>query len=135
MDCIFCKIIVNEIPSNKIYEDDDVLAFLDIRPTAKGHTLVAPKKHTPNLLETNDAALAMLISKVKMLAPKIMEALGAAGFHFTINTGSAAGQTVFHLHGHIIPRYENDGLRTWPHQEQEPKTAQELAEHIKKFFQ
>lgn len=110
--CIFCKIINKEIPSSIVYEDDDVLAILDLAQTTLGHTLVMPKKHYANILEIPDDELAHLMSIVKMLAKKISDKLGAKGFNLLVNTNEVAGQTVMHLHVHIIPRYdENDTIK------------------------
>ena len=110
--CIFCKIINKEIPSSIIYEDADVLAILDLAQTTLGHTLVMPKKHYANILEIPDDELAHLMSIVKMLAKRISDKLGAKGFNLLVNTNEVAGQTVMHLHVHIIPRYdENDTIK------------------------
>ena len=110
--CIFCDIIEGKIPSAKVYEDDDVLAILDISQTTKGHTLVLPKKHYENFLQMPDEELGKLMSTVKALAEKICRALGASGVNVLINTNEAAGQTVMHAHVHIIPRYgEDDGIK------------------------
>lgn len=108
--CIFCKIINNEIPSNKIYEDDEILAILDISQTEvgghKGHTLVMPKKHYANVLEIPSDELSNIMNKVQTLAKMITSKLNASGFNIVINTNESAGQTVMHLHVHIIPRYD-----------------------------
>lgn len=110
--CIFCKIINKEIPSSIVYEDEDVLAILDLAQTTLGHTLVMPKKHYANILEIPDDELAHLMSIVKMLAKRISDKLGAKGFNLLVNTNEVAGQTVMHLHVHIIPRYdENDTIK------------------------
>ena len=109
--CIFCSIVNKEIPSSCIYEDDQVMAFLDLSQVTKGHTLVVPKKHYDNLLECDDETLAHLIQVVKMLAVRISERLNAQGVNVLNNTHEAAGQAVNHLHFHIIPRYsENDAV-------------------------
>lgn len=109
--CVFCKIINGDIPSSKIYEDETTLAILDISQTTKGHTLVMPKKHVENILEIEEAELQDLIVKVQRIAKKIVENANAKGFNLLVNTNEAAGQTVPHLHFHIIPRYdENDGI-------------------------
>ena len=109
--CIFCSIVNKEIPSSCIYEDDQVMAFLDLSQVTKGHTLVVPKKHYDNLLECDDETLAHLIQVVKMLAVRISERLNAQGVNVLNNTHETAGQTVNHLHFHIIPRYsENDAV-------------------------
>lgn len=110
--CIFCKIIANEIPSSKVYEDENVLAILDLSQTTKGHTIVMPKKHYANILEIPEDELAYLIQKVQEIAKNLINKLNAKGFNVIVNTNEAAGQSVMHLHIHIIPRYdENDGLK------------------------
>jgi histidine triad (HIT) family protein len=134
VDCLFCKIIRKEIPAELIYEDNDIVAFLDIRPISKGHALVIPKKHSEDLLAADDQTLGIIMSNVKRLASAIMAATGAAGFNLAVNTKSAAGQVVFHTHFHIIPRFSNDGLKMWPHLESEPRTRVQMAEEIKKFI-
>ncbi|MBX4188144.1 MAG: HIT family protein [Candidatus Doudnabacteria bacterium] len=133
-NCIFCKIINKEIPSSLIYEDDQALAFLSIRPISKGHTLVIPKVHSKDLLSTDEKDLVSTIVVVKKIAQAIVKATGAAGFNLGVNNGAHAGQEIFHLHFHIIPRYSNDGLKPWPHLESEPKTGEDMAEEIKKFL-
>ena len=109
--CIFCSIIEGSIPSARVYEDDICLAILDISQVTRGHTLVLPKKHFDNILECDDETLAHLISVTKKLADKIVKNLNAKGCNILVNTNEAAGQSVMHLHFHIIPRYgEEDGL-------------------------
>ena len=109
-DCVFCAIAAGEIPSFKIYEDDLVLAYLDINPFAKGHTLVIPKEHSKGLLDTDDETLAAVISRVKKVAAHVAASLGCDGFNILQNNGEAAGQTVRHLHFHIVPRWTGDPL-------------------------
>ena len=110
-DCIFCAIAAGELPSFKIYEDDVVLAFLDINPFSNGHVLVIPKNHSEGLLDTDDATLADVIARVKKVARHIKAALPCDGFNILQNNGEAAGQTVKHLHFHIVPRLDGDDLR------------------------
>lgn len=109
-DCIFCAIAAGEIPSFKVYEDDFVLAYLDINPFSKGHTLVIPKAHTTGLLDTPDDTLAAVIARVKKVAAHLKQALLCDGFNILQNNGVAAGQTVMHVHFHIVPRYGNEQL-------------------------
>ena len=109
-DCIFCAIAAGEIPSFKVYEDDLVLAYLDINPFSKGHTLVIPKAHTTGLLDTPDETLAAVIARVKKVAAHLKQALLCDGFNILQNNGEAAGQTVMHVHFHIVPRYGNEQL-------------------------
>lgn len=108
MDCIFCQIVEGKIPSIKIYEDDDVLAFLDITQTTKGHTLVVPKKHSRNLLEIEPEDAQKLVAKIPEIASNIVKKLGAHGMNILQNNEEIAGQTVFHTHIHLIPRYTDD---------------------------
>ena len=129
--CIFCKIIAGEIPSDKIYEDDSVLAFMDIRPVGRGHVLVLPKKHTADLLSADDEILRDLMPKVKRIGVAAMEAVNAQAINISTNNGAASGQIIFHLHFHLIPRFSNDNLFPWPHHESEPQTRAEIAKKIK----
>ena len=111
--CLFCKIIAGEIPCTKVYEDDTVLAFLDIHPTNIGHTLVIPKTHFPNLYETPDKTLAQMMMIVKKLSVAIKTAVGAAGINIEMNNDQIAGQIIFHTHIHIVPRFSDDGFTHW----------------------
>lgn len=105
-NCVFCAIAAGEIPCFKIYEDELVLAFLDIGPFAKGHTLVIPKAHRAGLLETEDEMLAAVLARVKKIAAHLKATLPCKGFNILQNNGAEAGQTVMHLHFHIVPREE-----------------------------
>ncbi|MFV0504366.1 MAG: HIT family protein [Lachnospirales bacterium] len=105
MDCIFCKLINNEIPSNKIYEDDLAIAFLDVEPINNGHALVIPKKHYTSIEDADDATLLHLMKVIKKLYPKIMEALEADGITIIENYGLL--QAVPHMHFHIVPIFKN----------------------------
>ena len=109
-DCIFCAIAAGEIPSFKVYEDDLVVAYLDINPFTKGHTLVIPKAHSQGLLETPNETLAAIIVRVKKVAAHLKAALPCDGFNILQNNGEAAGQTVHHVHFHIVPRYGQEPI-------------------------
>ena len=109
-DCIFCAIAAGEIPSFKVYEDDLALAYLDINPFSKGHTLVIPKAHAAGLLDADDKMLSELVLRVKKVAAQVKEKLGCDGFNILQNNGEAAGQTVRHIHFHIVPRWNGDPL-------------------------
>jgi len=109
-NCIFCAIAEGEIPSFKVYEDELVLAYLDINPFTKGHTLVIPKAHSEGLLDTDDATLATIIARVKKVAAHLKAALPCDGFNILQNNGEAAGQTVKHVHFHIVPRYGSEPI-------------------------
>ena len=107
-DCIFCKIANGEIPSSTIYEDEDFRVILDLNPASKGHALILPKEHYPNLYELPDAMAEKVILLAKKMMVKMTEVLKCDGFNVVQNNGASAGQTVFHFHMHLIPRYEND---------------------------
>lgn len=113
--CIFCSIAKGEIPSFKVYEDELVLAYLDINPFTRGHTLVIPKAHAEDLLDADDALLEKIVVRVKKVAAHLKAALPCDGFNILQNNGEAAGQTVHHLHFHIIPRYAGEGLEFKSH--------------------
>lgn len=108
--CIFCSIVTGDIPSYKVYEDDKFLAFLDISQAEIGHTLIVPKKHFDNFLEMDDQTAKEMIILVKELAKKVKAATNASGINILNNNGASAGQSVNHVHFHIIPRYDNDDL-------------------------
>lgn len=111
MDCIFCKIISGEIPCSKVYEDDLFIAFLDIRPIRKGHTLIVPKKHFENLFDTPEEEARAIYQVTARVAAAVKEATGASGINVIQNNGADSGQEVFHSHLHIIPRKKDDGLK------------------------
>ncbi|MEF9961116.1 MAG: HIT family protein [Erysipelotrichaceae bacterium] len=106
--CIFCKIINHEIPSNILYEDEDVIAFLDISQVTKGHTLVLPKKHTENFNSVDSEILAKMIQVAQTLSIHLVKTLDAAGMNILSNMNEVAGQSVPHFHIHLIPRYRED---------------------------
>ena len=107
-NCIFCKIANGEIPSATLYEDEDFRVILDLGPASKGHALILPKEHYPNLYELPDEVAEKVIKLAKKMITRMTKALGCDGFNVVQNNGTAAGQTVFHFHMHLIPRYEND---------------------------
>lgn len=106
--CVFCDIIAGKIGGAKVYEDDTVIAILDISQVTKGHCLVMPKKHYRNIMECDSATLQHLIAVCQQLAVSICTKLNAAGCNILCNTNEVAGQSVDHLHFHIIPRYSKD---------------------------
>ena len=110
-DCIFCKIVAGELPARKVDEDENTIAFMDINPWTRGHALVIPREHTPNLYEAPDAVLAQTLAAAKRLAIKMRDRLGCDGVNLLNSTEPAAWQTVFHYHVHVIPRYEDDPLQ------------------------
>lgn len=133
-DCIFCKIISGEIPAEKVYEDADTLAFLDIKPNNPGHTLVIPKKHYRNIFDIPEDEWLKVMKTVHFLAPKIKEAVGADGVNITTNNEPAAHQVVMHSHVHIIPRMHGDPHKPWvgtPYKEGEAeKVAQKIRSEL-----
>ena len=109
-NCIFCKIIKGEIPSSKIYEDQNVFVFLDINPITIGHCLVIPKEHSDDIFDTKDEALKDVIIVGKIMSKRLKEKLGATAVNLVNSSGKDAEQGVPHFHLHVIPRYENDEL-------------------------
>lgn len=109
-DCIFCKIANGEIPSATLYEDEDFRVILDLGPASKGHALILPKAHAANIYEISDDMAAKAMILAKKMATKMTEALKCDGFNIVQNNGEPAGQTVFHFHMHLIPRYKNDNV-------------------------
>ena len=108
-NCIFCKIANGDIPSRTIYEDDDFRVIMDLAPATKGHSLILPKEHYKNIYELADGTAAKVFPLAKKMAALMTEKLGADGFNIMQNNNEVAGQTVFHFHMHLIPRYNGDG--------------------------
>lgn len=109
-NCIFCKLANGVFPTATVYEDEDFRAIMDIEPAAKGHVLLIPKQHMPNLLEADEATLAKALPVAKKIANAMVKALGCDGVNVLQNNNEAAWQTVFHLHIHLIPRYNGDNM-------------------------
>lgn len=120
-NCVFCKIVAWDTPSQRVYEDDQLIAFLDINPINWGHTLVIPRQHYGNCTETPPEVLSEMIKLTHKLAPAIASAMAADGYNLGINNGRAAGQLVDHVHIHIIPRKTDDGLKSWPSRSRYPE--------------
>lgn len=110
-NCIFCKIAAGEIPSATLYEDDDFRVILDIEPASKGHALILPKEHYANLYELDDELASKALILAKKMITKLTDILGCDGYNVLQNNGPVAGQTVFHFHMHLIPRYKEDDVR------------------------
>ncbi len=108
-DCIFCKIANGDIPSKTLYEDEEFKVILDVGPATRGHALILPKNHYANLYELPDETAVKVMLLAKKMAVLMTEKLGCDGFNLVQNNGKAAGQTVFHFHLHLIPRYKEDG--------------------------
>jgi len=133
-DCIFCKIINKEIPSCIVYESKEVIAFLDISPINKGHTLVMPKKHYETFLDLPKSELEVLFGKIQEVTKAVIKATNADGFNLLLNNKRAAGQVVDHVHFHVIPRFENDGLKHWPHGKYNEGEDEKIATKIRSFL-
>ena len=129
-DCVFCRIIKGEIPCDKVYEDKDFFAMLDIHPVNPGHILLMPKKHSETFLETDDKIIGQIFIAAKKIAKAISKPLNTDNFNFTINNGKFAGQIVPHLHIHIIPRYEGNNFPMWPNMNLSDKKMKEIAKKI-----
>ena len=124
-DCIFCKINKGEIPSTTIYEDDDFKVMLDINPASKGHAVILPKNHAANIFELEDEDAEKIFKVARKCASAMKEVLHCDGINILQNNGEAAGQTVFHLHVHLIPRYNGDTVNiTWKPLNPEENAAQ-----------
>ena len=129
---VFAKVLRGEIPCHKIYEDEDTLAFLDIMPRTDGHALVITKEKARDLFDVRPEALAKLMAVVQKLAPVIQEAVGAEGVLIQQFNGAAAGQTVFHLHVHILPRQAGEALKPHAGKMADPAALAVIAEKIRK---
>lgn len=132
-NCIFCKIIAGEIPSTAVYEDEDFRAILDVNPAARGHVIILPKKHAANIFELDEAEASKVFPIAKKIATAVMKTYHCDGVNILQNNGEAAGQTVFHLHVHVVPRYYGDGVNImW--KAGETPDLQAVADEIKKNF-
>jgi histidine triad (HIT) family protein len=131
-DCLFCKMVAGQIPVTKIYEDDDVLAFLDIGPISDGHTLVMPKQHFEKLDNCPSEILGRVGSRIGKIAGAVTAAMNSDGYNVLCNNGRAAGQLIEHLHFHIIARKTGDGLfNQWPAYKYEQGKIEVIAEKIR----
>ena len=131
-NCIFCKLANGDISTATLYEDDDFRVILDAGPAAKGHALIIPKEHYANLYELSDELAAKVLVLAKKMITKLTDILGCDGYNIVQNNGEAAGQTVFHFHLHMIPRYKDDGVGvTWKVGELKEEDKEELLAKIK----
>ena len=134
-NCIFCRIIGDEISSVSLYEDDDFKVIMDISPAAKGHAVLIPKKHFANLFEMDEETSAKVFVVVSKVAKAMKAELQCDGLNILQNNGEAAGQTVFHFHIHLIPRYHGDAVQiAWGHESYGDGEAAELAARISRRF-
>lgn len=130
-ECIFCKIVSNEIKAIKVFENNEFVAFLDIHPVSLGHTLVIPKQHFDKFELTPLETVTKIFELVRNIAPKIAQALGTKDFNISINNGVASGQSVWHTHVHVIPRKLNDGLVNWEAIDYQANEIDEIAKKIR----
>ena len=134
-DCIFCKIVSGQIPATKIYEDEVVVAFLDIGPISDGHTLVMPRQHVEKVHSCPPELLGQIWTRLGKIAGAVALAVGADGYNVLCNNGRAAGQVVDHLHFHIVPRKTGDGVfAQWPSYKYRPGQVEIIAEKIRKHL-
>jgi len=132
-DCIFCKIVAGQVPATKIYEDQVIIAFLDVGPVSDGHTLVVPKQHFERLHDCPAKLLAQIASTLGKIAKAVAAAMDSDGYNVLCNNGKAAGQLVDHLHFHIIPRMTGDGLfNRWPAYKYDQGKIDQIAANIRK---
>ena len=132
-NCIFCKLANGEIPTATLYEDDEFRVILDLGPATKGHALILPKEHYANLYEIPEEVAADAMKLAKKLAKKMKDNLECDGFNLVQNNGEVAGQTVFHFHMHLIPRYKNDGNEDkicWNHLELSDSELEEIHQKL-----
>jgi histidine triad (HIT) family protein len=131
-DCIFCKIAAGEIPAQIVEQDDRTVAFMDINPATRGHTLVIPRRHARDLLEIEPADLEAVIGTAQRLATRMPDRLGADGVNLLNSCGRAAWQTIFHFHIHVIPRYQGDPLQLpWTPAEGDPEEIARAAQALR----
>ena len=134
-NCIFCKIIGGEIPSNTIYEDDEFKVILDASPASKGHALILPKEHYADIYEIDEKTAGHAMQLAKKLAKHMTDVLKCDGFNIVQNNGECAGQTVFHFHMHLIPRYNGDSVGiTWTPGTLTDEVKEEIMEKVKAQF-
>lgn len=135
-NCIFCKILAGEIPSTTVYEDDSFKAILDVNPAVRGHVIILPKNHAANLFELSDEDASKIMVVAKKIAIAVKETYHCDGVNVLQNNGEAAGQSVFHLHVHVIPRFEGDtdtiniGWRPGETPEDMPAIAEEIKANL-----
>ena len=130
-ECIFCKIVAGEIPCMNVYEDEAVLAFLDVGPVSDGHTLVIPREHVERLDQCSVELLAKISSCIGKIAGAVADAMDADGYNVLCNNGRAAGQLVEHFHFHLIPRKTDDGVFShWPSYQYGPGRAEDILQKI-----
>ena len=133
-ECLFCKIVKGELPSSKIYEDEYTLAFLDLFPVNKGHSLVIPKEHYETIFDVPSEILSKVSSVMKNVADAVKKGVDADGISIAQSNGKDAGQVIPHIHFHIMPRFKDDGLKLWPQGKYEEGEMDKFKEDISKFL-
>lgn len=133
-ECIFCKIVRGELPSIKVYEDADTLAFLTIEPVNTGHTLVIPKEHVANVFDATPELWAKVQETVRKVAHAVEKGTGADGVNIGMNNREHAGQVVDHIHIHLIPRFKGDGIQLMPHHDRKEEEGEPIAIKIRGAF-
>ena len=133
-ECLFCKIVKGELPSSKLYEDEDTLAFLDLFPVNKGHSLVISKEHYENIFDVPADILSKVSSVMKNVADAVKKGVNADGISIAQSNGKDAGQVISHIHFHIMPRFKDDGLKLWPQGKYEEGEMDKFKENISKFL-
>lgn len=131
-DCLFCKIVRGEIPTNKVYEDENTFALLDINPVNPGHTLVIPKKHVTDIFDIDESEWLAVMQTTRKIAHAIEKSISPDGVNLAMNNRAGAGQVVFHAHVHIMPRVKDDGHKLWKGTPYAEGEAQEIAENIRR---
>ncbi len=129
-NCIFCKILKGEIPSKKVYEDDDFMAILDVAPATKGHVLILPKEHAATLCDLSDDKASKILILAKKIIKAMMQVHNFTSYNLIQNNGKLSGQTVGHFHLHLIPRYSVDEVGLWSPHEDDPSVTDELAKQV-----
>jgi histidine triad (HIT) family protein len=132
-DCIFCKVVAGEIPSEVVDSDERTVSVMDINPATRGHVVVMPKSHSENLLTVDERDLAATMAAVRRLVGRMNETISPAGFNILNNMGRAAWQSIFHFHVHVIPRYEDDPLQLpWLPEPADPKELSRVAAELRR---
>ncbi len=130
-DCIFCKIIKGELPSNRVFENEHAIAIMDIMPSAPGHTLVIPKEHATNIFDASEESIVEGFRVAHKIAGAVKNSVNADGLNIYINNGESAFQVVMHPHIHMLPRFKGDGHKPWGHVERSKEQIAEDAEAIR----
>ena len=133
-ECLFCKIVKGELPSSKIYEDENTLAFLDLFPVNKRNSLVISKEHYENIFDVPEEILSKISSVVKKVAGAVKKGVNADGISIAQSNGKSAGQVIPHIHFHVMPRFKEDGLKLWPQGKYDEDEMEEYKKNIIKFL-